>query len=101
MTLTTTDLHETLADERHGGWGYACCSDLPRSKREPLDRAIIGVANEMNLDRERLFHWSNSKYGRWLYDAVYGNDKPPTRATVRELLNPEAMRLATEGVEVR
>lgn len=93
-SLTVTDLRQTLADERHLGFGYACCSDLPETTRERLDRAVVAVANELHLSPEDLFHWSNSKYGRWLYDAVQGNDKPPTRATVRDLLNPEAVRLA-------
>ncbi len=94
--LTVQDLHETLADERHLGFGYACCRDLPEATADRLDRAIVAVANEMELDRETLFHWSNSKYGRWLYDAVYGREEPPTQKTVRGLLNEAAIRRATE-----
>jgi hypothetical protein len=89
--LTVDDLHATLADERHLGFGYACCDVLPPGKRERLDRAIVAVANQLELDRETLFHWSNSKHGRWLADAAYGRDEPATRATVRTLLNPEAV----------
>ena len=94
--LTLTDLHQTLADDRHLGWGYACCQDLGATTLARLDKAIIAVANEMSLDYEDLFHWSNSKHGRWLFDSVYGNSNPPTRATVRILLNPQTIELSKE-----
>lgn len=81
--LTVTDLHNTLLDERHLGWGYACTDVLSDSIRSRLDRAIVGVANEEGLTYEELFTWSNSKEGRWLADAVYGRDANPSRATVR------------------
>lgn len=96
--LTVEDLHATLLDDRHLGFGYSYCEHLSPGTRERVDRAVVAVANELGLDRETLFHWSNSKYGRWLYDAVYGRSEPPTRTTVRELLNPEAVAAATEGV---
>ena len=87
--LTVSDLHDTLAHPEHLGFGYACCHDLPPSKLDRLDRAIVGVANELGLSIAELFTWSNSKHGRWLADRVYGNDAPPTRATVRRELSRE------------
>jgi len=84
--LTVADLHATLADERHLGWGYACTSDLPQGKRDALDRAIVGVANEEGLTAEELFDWSNSKWGRWLTDDLMGRNGRPTRANVRRYL---------------
>jgi hypothetical protein len=85
--LTTTDLHATLDDPRHGGWGYACCSLLSDSVRDRLDRAIVAVANELGLTHAELFTWSNSKHGRWLADSL--GDSSPTRATVRLELSRE------------
>lgn len=86
--LTVEDLHATLEDEDHLGFGYACChDDLPAGKLRRLDAAIVAVANEEHLSHEDLFKWSNSKYGRWLADAVHGRDATPTRETVRQLLS--------------
>ncbi len=89
--LTVTDLRETLDDERHHGWGYACCGDLPETKRDRLDRAIVGVANEEKLTLDELFVWSNSKYGRYLADEVNGG--APTRATVRDYLSRDIVNM--------
>lgn len=94
MTTTTTkltvaDLHATLEHEDHLGWGYACCHDLSESRLARLDKAIVAVANDLGLTTDELLIWSNSKHGRWLHDRVYGNDAPPTRATVRKELNAE------------
>lgn len=100
MTITTESIEQALADERHLGWGYACTRDIEsESKRDRLDRATVAVANELGLDAETFFHWTNSKYGRWLTDAVLGRGEPPTKATVRQLLNPSAIEQATEGVK--
>jgi hypothetical protein len=100
MNLSTEDLQRTLSDERHLGWGYACCGDIEsESTKERLDRAVVAVANDLGLDYEVLFHWSNSKYGRWLADGIIGCGESATRATVRRYLNPDAITAATEGVE--
>lgn len=99
--VTVEALHATLEDERHGGWGYQCVADVVTGvRRERLDKAIVSVANELRLNDELLFHWSNSKNGRWLADAVYGCSESPSRETVRKLMGPRAMRRATEGVEI-
>ena len=101
MTLTVDDLHRTLEDDRHLGWGYAEVAEYVHGRRrEQLDRAIVAVANEQGLDYEILFHWSNSKHGRWLSDAVHGCNAPPTRATVRGLLNPSTIAASLDGVEI-
>jgi hypothetical protein len=83
MALTVQDLEATLEDERHLGYGYACSRDLSPSKATRLDRAVIAVANELDLDQEDLFEWSNSKHGRWLTDRIYGRNASISRATVR------------------
>lgn len=96
--LTTDDLERTLADDRHLGFGYACTLDIASSsKRVSLDRAIVAVANELGLDYEQLFDWSNSKYGRWLADAVVGRGAKPNRETVRYFLNEDALAVLAEG----
>jgi hypothetical protein len=87
--LTVEDLHETLEHEDHLGFGYACCIDLPHTKRDRLDRAIVAVANEEGFSKSELLTWSNSKHGRWLADLVMGNGYAPTRATVRRQLSRE------------
>lgn len=94
--LTVADLHATLEDERHLGWGYACTRDLGESVVARLDRNVVHVANELGLDYERLFHWANSKYGRWLTDGLWGRAERPTRETVRVYLNGDAVAKAME-----
>jgi hypothetical protein len=76
MKLTIDNLEAALADERHLGVGYweSRSVEMPKRKLERLDRAVIRQANALGLDQERLFHWTNSKYGRWLVDDVYGCD---------------------------
>jgi hypothetical protein len=99
--ISTDTIERALADGRHLGFGYACTRDIEsESKRQRLDRATVAVANELGLDDETFFHWANSKYGRWLADAVLGRDEPPTKATVRQYLNPPAVEQALDGVEV-
>lgn len=96
--LTKDDVEACLADDRHLGVGYATSRDLSPSKADRLDRCVVAVANELGLDRESLFHWTNSKYGRWLTDAVLGNDAPINAETVRRLLNAEAVEVAQDGL---
>jgi hypothetical protein len=99
--LTIEDLHQTLCDDRHLGYGYACCTDIEStSKRLRLDKSIVAVANELGLDYETLFHWSNSKNGRYLADGILGCNESPSRENVRHYLNPTAVELSLEGVEV-
>lgn len=100
--LDLHDLHRTLWDDRHLGWGYQCCDVLSPAKRRRLDAAIVAVANECGLDYERLFVWSNSKWGRWLADGTHGCDEPCSRATVRRYLNDEIINeLLGEEVEIQ
>lgn len=70
--LTVEDLHATLEDERHLGWGYATTEELNDRERRNLDVVVIEIANEQGWTKDQLFEWSNSKYGRWLSDLVYG-----------------------------
>lgn len=99
--LTVEDLHRTLEDERHLGYGYATVGLIieSESRRNRLDRAIVAVANELELSYEQLFDWSNSKYGRWLADGVYGRDESPSRATVRShYLNADVLEVLAQGL---
>lgn len=98
--LTNSDITRTLSDERHLGWGFACCSDMGDSKYSRLVAAVTAVANELGLDYELLFMWSNSKHGRWLADDL--SSAPPTRATVRRHLSANiiAELIAHEALEV-
>lgn len=66
--LTIEDLHATLENPDHLGWGYACCEDLSERLRHNVDVVIVRLANEQGWRQSDLFHWSNSKHGRWLSD---------------------------------
>ena len=95
--FTKEDVYEALNDDRHGGWGLATAAySLSDSIRERLYAAVAAVANELGLDEEDFFLWTNSKSARWLVDSI--PPSPPTRATVRKYLNVEAIeRLQAEG----
>ena len=87
MTLVLDDLEAALEDDRHHGWGYATKTSLGAGIQAKLDCAVIDVANELGLDYEELFMWTNSKYGRWLIDSLGS----PTKVLVREQLNQDAI----------
>lgn len=89
--LTVEDLRATIADERHLGFGYACrAEDLSAAQAARVDRAVVAVANSLGLDRDDLFAWSNSMWGRWLHDGIQERDENPIGApTVRRYLNAE------------
>lgn len=95
--LTREDVKRTLEDERHLGHGLAVCQELSERQYCTVLNQVAKQANRLGLDYEGLFAWSNSKYGRWLYDEIAGRDVPPTKA-VPNLLNAEALAsLAQEG----
>jgi hypothetical protein len=97
MTLTVDNITQALEDERHLGFGYyeSRSVEMPKRKLERLDRAVIRQANALGLDQERFFHWTNSKYGRWLVDDVYGCDRNIAEA-VALALNAEAVEVACD-----
>lgn len=90
--LTQTDLDAALSDERHYGFGYATRDELPARIRQALDAAVLEVANEIGVTREQLFHWANSKDGRWLCD--HASDGNTSLERVRTYLNPDAIKNA-------
>jgi hypothetical protein len=96
-TLTLDDLEDCLNDEEHLGWGYAIRDNLSASRQARADKAVVAVANELGLTKRQLFHWTNSKYGRWMIDGMYGRDEGISRATVRNYLNHDAVAIATEN----
>jgi hypothetical protein len=89
--LTEGDLYRTLEDDRHLGWGYACLDVLSISRRARTDAAIVKVANQLELDYEDLFLWSNSKHGRWLADMIHGCDSAVVRS-VKQQLSAEVIK---------
>jgi hypothetical protein len=95
--LTVQDLHETLEDPRHGGWGYACVArTFTANKCAAIDKAIVAVANKEGLTKEELFVWSDSKFGRWLRDEAE-ETRDITQKFVRKHLNRSIVdRLAKE-----
>jgi hypothetical protein len=96
MTLTAADVAATLDNPEHLGFGYARtrADGLPEATVTALDAAVAAVANELGLTAGQLFHWSNSKHGRWLTDAVWGRGEPATPATVREYLTARTVAQA-------
>lgn len=94
--LTAADVAATLDDPRHLGYGYneTRKHGMPTAKMAALDRAVAAVANELGLTAEALFHWSNSKHGRWLDDAIDGREEGPSLDTVRKHLNRRAVQEA-------
>jgi hypothetical protein len=69
-------LDETLADERHHGWGLATAEDLgPRARDEALD-AVAGRALEMGLSYEALFQFADCRWARHMIDEVHGSRSP-------------------------
>ena len=95
MTLVLDDLDAALEDGRHNGWGYLTSRHLRVRQAAALDIAVIDVANELGLNYEDLFSWTNSKNGRWLVDGIESDTKP-TAKLVREYLNEETMQRLRE-----
>lgn len=87
--LTQDDLDAALADERHLGFGYAGRQHLDADTRAQLDKGVLEVANMLVLTREDLFHWTNSKYGRWLCD--HASDGNTSLGRVSDYLNPDTI----------
>lgn len=88
-TITRHDVADCLTDDRHLGFGLAESHLLTSRKRDQLFTAIAAVAVELGITKEELFHWTNSKWGRWLIDGVYGCDEPINRATVRRCMDAQ------------
>jgi len=97
--LTAQDVEDALADPRHNGYGFAERSILSATTQVRLTRIVAEIANDLGWDREMLFQWTDSKYGRWLADSFRGPrlDKAAARETVRKYVNAEAARLLAEG----
>jgi hypothetical protein len=92
--LTVADLERALLDERHNGWGYATRYGLSESRRRQLDGTVVGVANELGLDTDQLFAWTDCKSARWLVDAASGGRI--NRHLVRGFLNEREVKAAQE-----
>ena len=97
--LQVSDLHATLTDERHHGFGYAGAQYLPPATRQELDEAILEHANANGLIYEDLFIWADSKYARWAVDSIDGK----TRAidVVRRYLTDAIISELFREAEVR
>jgi hypothetical protein len=84
--LTAADLDACERDDRWLGHGYLGWRSGPctRGWTSIVDRAVLELANEHGWDRELLFHWCNSKCGRWFGDDAYGAEEKPTTSVVVE-----------------
>lgn len=97
--LTVNDLVAALAREDHHGWGYSTRRYLDDKRQRELDAAVVEVANELMINYDALFEWSDSKWGRWLVDAVHGRDEPATVETVRGCLSKATLK--DLGIDVK
>lgn len=79
-------------------FGYAQLERLNSQKRARIERALVAVANELQLSLDELRVWSASKWVRWLCDGVKGRNEPPTRETLRRYLNEEIVANLLEEV---
>jgi hypothetical protein len=89
-TLTTKDIEAGYEDERWLGWGYLGERDRTDGPTDRADAIVLRFAAERGWDAEDLFHWANSKDGRWFGDWAFGSfdmsDQPawlPTLFPVR------------------
>lgn len=73
--LTTTDITAGYEDERWLGWGYLQGRTNDEEIDAGADAYVLARAAERGWDREDLFHWMNSKDGRWFADWYFGGDK--------------------------
>lgn len=83
--LTRHDVADCLNDDRHLGFGLAEASVMTSRNRERLFAAVARRANDLSLTKEELFHWTNSKHGRWLVDSVYGCGEPVAAAVASHM----------------
>ena len=85
--VTVDDLLSGYDDSRWLGFGYLGARRNELSERPErvrlADLIVVKVANEQGWDRETLFHWANSKLGRWFGDAVFGSTEPVTLTWLR------------------
>jgi hypothetical protein len=76
-TLTTEDIALGYSDERWLGWGYLGERDRAADAgidTRHADEVALRFANANGWNREDLFHWANSKDGRWYGDWAFGCD---------------------------
>lgn len=82
--IYSRDIEAMLTDERHLGFGLATIRLLPEHLRTSTIQAVVRQANSWGLDYEQTFHWTNSKYARWLVDDV-GSGKLPSRVVKHQM----------------
>jgi len=71
--LTVALIEAGYNDDRYLGWGYL----NERRNADPAlvavaDALVIRLANQERWTAEILFHWLNSKNGRWFADEIFG-----------------------------
>jgi len=75
ITLTAADFDRMMSDDRWLGYGYL---GERRNRLEEGDSTVaadalaVAAANELGLTYDEVFHWANSKDGRWFGDCMFG-----------------------------
>lgn len=88
--LTTDHLDAMTTDDRWGGWGYLGERERGSLTAEHVARADAGLleaAAGLKLDAEQLFHFANSKMGRFYADETSSaRDAAEARGIARQRL---------------
>jgi hypothetical protein len=71
QTTATQTFDRMTGDNRWLGFGYLGERDHMLNSTDP-DQRILEVTADWTADE--LFHWANSKDGRWFADMVFGCD---------------------------
>lgn len=73
-TLTAQDIEAGYDDARWCGWGYLQGRHYEDAAEvAKADQYVLGMAARQGWDAEDLFHWANSKDGRWFGDWFFGS----------------------------
>jgi hypothetical protein len=94
--IKESDVEEALNDPRHYGYGYSEIDMVSEKKRGVANRAIAKAMQQGGFDREDLFQWVNSKFGRWYAEGVY--DGQSATALAKKIAD-EVNQLKKEGYE--
>lgn len=74
--LTTQDITNGYDDTRWLGWGYLGERIRHADTAARADAIVLRFAAQHGWNAEDLFHWANSKDGRWFGDWAFGCTDP-------------------------